>query len=180
MDAHRTVGVDGRTIVPNSFLFHIAPSDEEQLADLLGTLRQLADAAHEHARDEQYGFVGPIEVQIEADDAFGAACSPSMHVSPKGTAACHPARCCCPRAIGCRWGSTSSRSAVPTTARSCWPIPTSAAANAEIRPSGDGFVVVDLGSANGTKVNDPRVAEHQLREGDEVRFGNTVMHFQAS
>ena len=36
MDAHRTVGVDGRTIVPNSFHFHIAPSDEEQLADLLG------------------------------------------------------------------------------------------------------------------------------------------------
>ena len=52
--------------------------------------------------------------------------------------------------------------------------------HAEIRPSGDGFVVVDLGSTNGTKVNDARVAEHQLREGDEVRFGNTVMHFQAS
>ena len=47
-------------------------------------------------------------------------------------------------------------------------------------PSGDGFVVVDLGSTNGTKVNGARVAEHQLREGDEVCFGNTVMHFQAS
>jgi pSer/pThr/pTyr-binding forkhead associated (FHA) protein len=52
--------------------------------------------------------------------------------------------------------------------------------HAEVRPSGDGFVVVDLGSTNGTKVNDARVAEHQLRDGDEVRFGNTVMHFQAS
>jgi hypothetical protein len=29
-------------------------------------------------------------------------------------------------------------------------------------------------------VNDAKVAEHQLRDGDEVRFGNTVMHFQSS
>ena len=52
--------------------------------------------------------------------------------------------------------------------------------HAEVRPSGDGFVVVDLGSTNGTKVNDVRVSEHQLKEGDEVRFGNTVTHFEAS
>ena len=40
--------------------------------------------------------------------------------------------------------------------------------------------MVDLGSTNGTKVNDARVGEQQLNDGDEVRFGNTVMHFQAS
>ena len=52
--------------------------------------------------------------------------------------------------------------------------------HAEIRPAGDGYVVADLGSTNGTKVNGVRVAEHHLRDGDEVRFGNTVMHFEAS
>ena len=52
--------------------------------------------------------------------------------------------------------------------------------HAEVRPSGDGFIVADLGSTNGTKVNGSRVAEQQLRDGDEVTFGNTVMHFQAS
>jgi pSer/pThr/pTyr-binding forkhead associated (FHA) protein len=34
--------------------------------------------------------------------------------------------------------------------------------HAEIRPVGDGFVVVDLGSTNGTKVNDAACGEHQL------------------
>ena len=51
--------------------------------------------------------------------------------------------------------------------------------HAEIRPAGDGYVVADLGSTNGTKVNGTRVAEHHLVDGDEVRFGNTVVHFEA-
>ena len=42
------------------------------------------------------------------------------------------------------------------------------------------FVVADLGSTNGTKVNGVRVAEHELRDGDEVRFGNTTFRFEAS
>jgi pSer/pThr/pTyr-binding forkhead associated (FHA) protein len=52
--------------------------------------------------------------------------------------------------------------------------------HAEVRPAGDGFVVVDLGSTNGTRVNGAKVAEHLLVDGDEVRFGNTVVHFEAS
>jgi pSer/pThr/pTyr-binding forkhead associated (FHA) protein len=52
--------------------------------------------------------------------------------------------------------------------------------HAEVRPSGDGFEVVDQGSTNGTKVNGVRVAEHQLRPGDEIRLGNTVLRFEAS
>jgi len=40
--------------------------------------------------------------------------------------------------------------------------------------------VVDLGSTNGTRVNGTKVTEHQLRDGDEVRFGNTVVHFESS
>jgi pSer/pThr/pTyr-binding forkhead associated (FHA) protein len=52
--------------------------------------------------------------------------------------------------------------------------------HAEIRPQGDGYVVVDLGSTNGTRVNGVKVTQHELRDGDEVVFGNTRMHFAAS
>src|SRR5690606_36805961 len=59
IDTHRTVGVDGRTLVPNSFTFRISPDDATHLGDLLGTLRrELADAAREQARGEGYAFVG--------------------------------------------------------------------------------------------------------------------------
>ena len=52
--------------------------------------------------------------------------------------------------------------------------------HAEIRPQGDGFVVVDLGSTNGTRVNGVRVDTQLLQDGDEVSFGNTRMRFEAS
>ena len=52
--------------------------------------------------------------------------------------------------------------------------------HAEIRPRGTGYVVVDLNSTNGTKVNGMRVQEHELHDGDELSFGNTHMRFEAS
>ncbi len=51
--------------------------------------------------------------------------------------------------------------------------------HAEVRPadSGDGFRLVDLGSANGTFVNGRQVEGAALRPGDQVRVGQTVMLF---
>jgi pSer/pThr/pTyr-binding forkhead associated (FHA) protein len=52
--------------------------------------------------------------------------------------------------------------------------------HAEIRPQGDGFMLIDLGSTNGSKVNGVRVAQRLLQDGDEISFGNTKMRFEAS
>ena len=41
-------------------------------------------------------------------------------------------------------------------------------------------VVRDLGSTNGTYLNGQRVETESLRDGDELRFGNTRMRFEAS
>ena len=54
MDGHRSVGVNGRTIVPNHYSFGISDTDHEQLVDIIQTLtRELADTARRHARDEK-------------------------------------------------------------------------------------------------------------------------------
>src|SRR5262245_22587991 len=49
--------------------------------------------------------------------------------------------------------------------------------HAAIECEGPDFVLVDLGSANGTLVGDPgqRVSRHVLREGDVVRLGHNVL-----
>lgn len=181
MDAHRTVGVDGRTIVPNSFRFRISPADGDQLADLLGTLRrELADAAREHARDEGYGFVGPVEVRIDVDEAVRGGVLTVEGRFAEGADGLPPGALLLPTGDRVPLGEYVVSVGRANDCTIVLADPNVSRRHAEIRPSGDGFVVVDLGSTNGTKVNDARVAEHQLREGDEVRFGNTVMHFQAS
>ena len=52
--------------------------------------------------------------------------------------------------------------------------------HAEVRRQGNGFVVVDLGSTNGTKVNGLGVRERRLADGDEILVGNTKLRFEAS
>ena len=52
--------------------------------------------------------------------------------------------------------------------------------HAEIRPSGNGFVLADLGSTNGSKVNGIKVSERVLQDGDELTFGSTSFRFEAS
>ena len=52
--------------------------------------------------------------------------------------------------------------------------------HAEVRPFGTGFLVVDLGSTNGTRVNGATVSEHQLKDGDAITVGATRIRFDAS
>ena len=51
--------------------------------------------------------------------------------------------------------------------------------HAEVRPVPGGYVVVDLGSTNGTKVAGSDVREHPLADGDEIVVGGTVLLFRA-
>ena len=168
--------------MPNSFTFGVSEVDHEQLADYFGALRrELADAVREHARDEGYVFVGPIEVDIDpmANLRTGQMSREGALRRGRGRSR-RPDRCVLPTGERVPLGEYTCRSGASTTARSSSAIPTSVATMPRSGPSVDGFVVADLGSTNGTKVNGVRVAEQQLRDGDEVRFGNTVMHFEAS
>ena len=53
--------------------------------------------------------------------------------------------------------------------------------HAEIRPGRQHYVVVDLGSTNGTMVNGTRIhGEQRLTDGDIISFGSTYVRFEAS
>jgi DNA-binding SARP family transcriptional activator len=49
--------------------------------------------------------------------------------------------------------------------------------HAEIRRTTDGFVLVDMGSTNGTSVNGQMVGTHLLAPGDEIEIGETILKF---
>ena len=52
--------------------------------------------------------------------------------------------------------------------------------HAEVRRTGEGIVVTDLGSTNGTKVNGVSVREQHLASGDEITVGSTTLVLEMS
>jgi hypothetical protein len=181
MDAHRTVGVDGRTLVPNRFVCTISQHDHEQLADVLGTLtRELTDAAREHAREERYAFAGPVEVLIVADERVRSGVIDVEGRMVEGEGGLPPGALLLPTGDRVPLGEYVVTIGRADDATIVLADPNASRRHAEVRPAGTGFVVVDQGSTNGTKVNGVRIAEHVLADGDELRFGNTVILFEAS
>lgn len=181
MDDGRSVDVRGRTVVPNHFTIELSQADLDHFAEVADVLeRELADAAREHARDEGYAFMGPVSVHLElgARQRTGAFQIIGRMREGKGGAG-----------AGALVLPTGERlalgEAIVTIGRApqCTlqlADPNASRQHAEIRPSGNGWVLVDLGSTNGSRVNGVRITSHELAEGDEIAFGNTVLYFEAS
>jgi len=51
--------------------------------------------------------------------------------------------------------------------------------HAEFRQEGGDYKLVDLGSTNGTRVNDERITESPLRNGDIVMLGNMLLTYES-
>jgi len=52
--------------------------------------------------------------------------------------------------------------------------------HARLTFQGGKYVLEDLGSTNGSRINGVRITSQELREGDDVSFGNTHLRFEAS
>ena len=71
MDGKRSIGVSGKPVAPNEFTIRLSRSDHAELESIHESLvRELCDTAREHARDEGYGFLGPVAVTLEEDDSL--------------------------------------------------------------------------------------------------------------
>ena len=57
--------------------------------------------------------------------------------------------------------------------------PTTSRRHCEIRPNSDGYLLQDLGSTNGTFVDELRLGEIFLDDGVIIRVGNTLLRFHA-
>lgn len=181
MDDNRSVGVRGGTVVPNAFTVALSASDLEQFEGVQDSLcRELGDAAREHARDEGYAFMGPVEVELRVDERLRTGAFQIDGRMAEGQGGTGAGSLVLPS--GDRF---PLHDAVVTVGRhpDCNLVladPNVSRNHAEIRPQGDRYAVVDLGSTNGTRINGVRVDTQVLQDGDEVSFGNTRMRFEAS
>lgn len=182
MDDQRSVDVKGRRVVPNDFAIHLSPRDFEGFAEIEDVLQsELVEAAREYAREEGYHFMGPVRVKMTIDEELRAGrfevvaalrqskggVGAGSLVLPSGQRVSLGDR---PISIGRTSENTVALDDQNVSRR-----------HAEIRPAQRAYVVVDLGSTNGTMVNGTRInTEQALSDGDILSFGATYVRFEAS
>lgn len=180
MDLGRRVGVNG-LLAPNAFVVHLSPSDFDRFEPFLDALvRELEEAAREHARVEEYEFVGPVTVSVVEDPGLRPGLFDVEADAREGPLGLPAGSLVLPN------GERIVLGPEPVTVGrlpECTIVvgdPNVSRRHAEVRRQGNDVVVVDLGSTNGTRVNGVPVHERALADGDQITVGTTVIVFETS
>ena len=184
----------GRILVPNEYVVELGGSDYARLSEYDKALRrELAAMVREHASEQGWSFVGPVDVHlVEVDgldtgvfhvrSAVVTADAPAPGPLPDTRERAHPYL-----VLGA--GDAGPERVVPLS-RAVTRLGRSAEADvrlpdtgvsrlhAEVRLEPDGTYVVDLGSTNGTTVNGRRVSRTALADGDRVGLGPAVLTYR--
>lgn len=177
MDLQRRVGVRGM-IAPNVFSISLSPQDVERLSSHIDALiRELVITAKEHAREEQYRFMGPVEVEVFR----------SARLKPGRLAVVAEVReGDLPAELVLADGTRRSLGEAPCVIGrmpDCGIVlsdPNVSRHHAQVVREGDRYAIADLGSTNGTKVNGVPVRTQVLESGDEIMVGSTRIRFESA
>jgi len=176
MDMRRTLAPKG-TLAPNHFVVTLSPEDADRFAPIEEELvSELGAVVRDHARRESYSFVGPVTVELEVDEHLYEGT-----VSVEARMLASSRRACLVLADGRDvpiTGSVVSIGRLPE----CDVVLADgnvSRRHAEVRQSGDRWILVDLGSTNGTRLNGlPLTGPQELLAGDRISVGNNVLRFE--
>ena len=196
MEAAKTVSVR-ETWVPNRYVLWISEEDRERFSGMEAALiKELEQVVRDGAAEKGYGLVarpevsfetgegmkkGDLRVEAELSEAPGPPSEEQPAVaSPSGNTG-GPARLVL-HGDGKEWALDSNNAVIGRLSGSEVEIqdPGASRRHAEIRRDGRDFVLVDLGSTNGTLLNDNPVSEATLEDGDRITIGRTVLEFRRS
>jgi hypothetical protein len=178
MDLRRAVAPRG-VLAPNSFKVVLSTADRAKFQAFEDELvKELIEVAKEHAKQEGYTFLGPVTVGLETDGSLkpGTLLVAGDVLPGQGTATLSlpDGR----RVVLEQDTVTLGRTPECELALAD---PGVSRRHAEVRRGTDNhWVVADLGSTNGTKVNGLRISSARpLEDGDEITVGTTSVRFEA-
>ncbi len=188
MDAGRTVGVR-EVWAPNHFLLSLSNEDSQRFGQAEHALgAELQQVVRETALERGWGLVGPAGVEFEVDDALPRGrfrCKATFVEGPGELAPSVPAAGDATIAVldAERVSDVYRLKDVTTIGRlpECdiaITDPGASRRHARIDRREEGYFVTDLGSTNGTLVNDEAVSEQALLDGDRITIGTTVLEFR--
>ncbi len=193
MDDGKTVGVHG-VWAPNHFAFSLSPDDAERFQQAEQALvSELKQVVREAAAERGWGLVGPPEIEFHVDESLARGrfrCEaalvegePEREPEPPAGGGATAEASLTVLADG-RRGAIYRLGRRPVTIGrlpECDIVledPGASRRHAQVRLDGDRYIVTDLGSTNGTLVNDVPTGERALEDGDRLTIGSTVLEFR--
>jgi len=191
MDAGKTVGVK-EVWAPNHFVFTLSSEDAERFQQAEGALvGELKQVVREAAAERGWGLVGPPEIEFRTDDSLGRGqfgCEATLvegEPEPGPASSATDGEAAIVLLEDGREAKTyhlHKQSVAIGRLPECDIVisdPGASRRHATItREEGGEYLLTDLGSTNGTIVNDEPVGEQVLSNGDRITIGNTVLEFR--
>jgi Protein of unknown function (DUF3662)/FHA domain len=192
MEANKSVGVR-QVWVPNHYAFTLSEPDAERFGQVERSLRrELEQVVRDAAQERGWALVGPPEVEFDIDPSLKQGeynCAALMVEGPTtGQPAAEAAQ---PDREGelvliengkrsKAFPLSKDRVIIGRLAESDIVVndPGASRRHAEVRRERGAFVISDLGSTNGTMVNESTIGERALEEGDRITIGRTVLEFR--
>jgi Protein of unknown function (DUF3662)/Inner membrane component of T3SS, cytoplasmic domain len=209
MEAGRTVGVRETWVPNRFAFVLSPEDHERFQQTENALRRELEQVVRDEASSRGWGLVGPPEVTfereedlregrflceaslVEGPDASGqeAVAAAEAALAAKGADAAGPAATGAPPELITLAGPTPGKVFELTKDRvSLGRLPDcdilladsgASRQHAEIRQQGGEWVIADLGSTNGTMVNELTIGERALHDGDRITIGRTVLEFRS-
>jgi hypothetical protein len=199
----RAIVGHGRVLVPNEYVVELGPTDSARLREYDAPLRaELAAMVKEHAAEQGWTFVGPVEVHLEeVEDISTGVFRVRSRVAAHEPVAARPQPGEVPpaRAPAAGAGRAPRLELAAGEGRPARTLPLTAQVSvlgrgqeadvqvadtavsrrhAELRLEPGGVRVVDLRSTNGTRVNGVPVGDAVLRDGDRLEVGSTTLVYR--
>jgi len=198
MEEQKTVSV-ANVYVPNEFTFFVSSKDAARLRPVENALGQeLAAVARRAAASEGWRLLGPPVIRLVEDETAAAGTFRIEAAVVEGLD--EQAEAAGPHTALMQMSNEGdSELVVVGSKRRPYPLAKDALSigrldscdivlsdagvsrrHAEVRREGDEWVIVDLGSTNGTIVNGRTVRRHRLTQGDRIEVGETTIEFHGN
>lgn len=197
MEEQKTVSV-ANVYVPNDFTFHLATKDVERLRPVEKALgAELASVARRAAKSENWRLLGPPIIHLSEEPSLAPGTFRLTAAVVEGTD--EEAQGGAHTQLIQMSSDHDAELVVVGSKRRPYPLAKDTLGigrldtcdivlsdagvsrrHAEVRREGDEWVLVDLGSTNGTSVNGRQVRRHRLSPGDRIELGETVIEFRGA
>ena len=186
----RAAAVDrNRTVAPNEYIISLSPTDFETVTSWgdEALAHELQDSLEDHARNLRYAFVGPVGVAFQEDESLGTGRYAVASRTTRGPVA--PATSPDPLSRfplleidGQRYNLTGATTVIGRGTEADIVVDDNGVSRRHVRfeVTPEGTILTDLGSTNGTFVEEQRITEVTLVDGNAIRIGRTpIMYWDA-